>query len=141
MASPLQALKTSLALGMSLRVPSSSVSKRRKDILGPRPRISEGFPNYSGARNSPVEEVKAILGVLFDAIVNDRKMQELHRLLLAEPTRVPELVDHYSENFAEPVFSKINTMSEDGVVKKMFSSKAPQIARVVMILPAGAIVS
>ncbi len=68
-------------------------------------------------------------------------MQELHRLLLAEPTRVPELVDHYSENFAEPVFSKINTMSEDGVVKKMFSSKAPQIARVVMILPAGAIVS
>lgn len=60
---------------------------------------------------------------------------------MAEPSRLPELVDHYDEIFAEPVFSKINAMLEDGVAKKMLGSTASQLAGAVMSLPAGATVS
>ncbi|UXT61216.1 TetR/AcrR family transcriptional regulator (plasmid) [Agrobacterium fabrum] len=103
--------------------------------------VQEVLDTYSGARKNPVEEIEAFLGFLSDAMVNDRKIRELLRLLLAEAPRFPELVDHYNEIFAEPVFSKINTILEDGVAKKMFSSKASQLAGVVMALLAGATVS
>ncbi|AVH45018.1 TetR/AcrR family transcriptional regulator [Agrobacterium tumefaciens] len=95
--------------------------------------------NYSNAAKNSAEELEAFLSFLFDGLVDDQKMRELFRLMIAEGPKFPDLVDRHHEVFIGPVFSKIDAIVEDGVAKKIFRSKAAELAKIVMSPLAGAL--
>lgn len=60
-----------------------------------------------------------LLEFLFDALVDNRKMRELFRFIVAEGAKFPDLIDQHHDVVMAPVFERINTILEEGVAKKV----------------------
>ncbi len=77
---------------------------------------------------------------LFDALVDDRKMRELFRLIVAEGAKFPDLIDQHHEVMMTPVFARIDAILDEGVAKKRFRANPPELAKVVMSPMVGTLV-
>lgn len=106
-------------------------------ISGP---FQEAFENYSCEGEDPVKDLEAFLGFLFDYLVDDRRMRELVRMVIAEGPKFPDLIDCHHEQFIEPILARINSILEDGVARKKFRPNPPELAKVVMSPIAGMLV-
>lgn len=95
------------------------------------------FPEQSA---DPVKELEAFLSFLFDYLVDDRKMRELFRLVVAEGPKFPELVDRHHEMFTEPIFNRIGAILQDGVSQRKFKANPDELAKIVFSPVAGTLV-
>lgn len=93
--------------------------------------FQEALKNYPRT-GDPVEELKAFFEFLFDRIVDDRKIRELFRIVVAEAPRFPDLMERHREVFIEPVLARTTSILEEGVLKKKFRAKPAEHAKVVM---------
>ena len=100
----------------------------------------EAFRAYAHKSNDPVEELRLLLEFLFDALVDNRKMRELFRLIVAEGAKFPELIDQHHDTMMVPVFARIDAILEEGVAKKRFRANPPELAKVVMSPMVGTLV-
>ncbi|NTC83676.1 TetR/AcrR family transcriptional regulator [Agrobacterium tumefaciens] len=94
--------------------------------------FQEAFKAYARTSDDPVEELRMLLEFLFDALVDNRKMRELFRFIVAEGAKFPDLIDQHHDVVMAPVFERINTILEDGVAKKRFRANPTELAKVVM---------
>ncbi|MEZ2126957.1 MULTISPECIES: TetR/AcrR family transcriptional regulator [unclassified Sinorhizobium] len=102
--------------------------------------FQETLRNYPGGSGDPAKELETFLGFLFDHLVDDRKMRELFRFVVAEGPKFPELMDRHHEDFMEPVFSRIDDILDNGVTQKKFRAKPAELAKIVMSPIAGMLV-
>lgn len=102
--------------------------------------FQETLRDYPRGTGDPVEELRAFLEFLFDRLVDDRKMRELFRLVVAEGPKFPELIDRHHDVFIEPVILRIDEILEEGVAKGRFRAKLAELAKVVMSPLAGTLV-
>lgn len=102
--------------------------------------FQEAFTAYTHQSDDPVEELRALLEFLFDALVDNRKMRELFRLIVAEGAKFPELIDQHHDTLMAPVFARIETILDEGVAKKRFRANPPELAKVVMSPMVGTLV-
>jgi len=94
--------------------------------------FQEAFNAYARTSDDPVEELRMLLEFLFDALVDNRKMRELFRFIVAEGAKFPDLIDQHHDVVMAPVFERINTILEEGVAKKRFRANPTELAKVVM---------
>lgn len=94
--------------------------------------FQEAFKAYARTSDDPVEELRMLLEFLFDALVDNRKMRELFRFIVAEGAKFPDLIDQHHDVVMAPVFERINTILEEGVAKKRFRANPTELAKVVM---------
>jgi AcrR family transcriptional regulator len=102
--------------------------------------FQEAFKAYAHTSDDPVEELRLLLEFMFDALVDNKKMRELFRLILAEGAKFPDLIDQHHDTLMAPVFERINTILEEGVAKKRFRANPPELAKVVMSPMVGTLV-
>lgn len=100
----------------------------------------EEFDAYKCASEDPVEKLRLLLEFLFGALVDDRKMRELFRLIVAEGANFPDLIDEHYDMMMAQVFARINAILEEGVAKKRFRANPPELAKVVMSPMVGTVV-
>ncbi len=93
--------------------------------------FQQAFNAYSQTSDDPVEALRLLLEFLFDALVDNKKMRELFRLILAEGAKFPDLIDQHHDTMMEPVFQRIKAILEDGVAKKRFRANPPELCKVV----------
>ncbi|MDZ7926637.1 MAG: TetR family transcriptional regulator [Agrobacterium sp.] len=94
--------------------------------------FQEAFKAYPRTSADPVEELRMLLEFLFDALVDNRKMRELFRFIVAEGAKFPDLIDQHHDVVMAPVFERINAILEEGVAKKRFKANPNELAKVVM---------
>ncbi|NTE36534.1 TetR/AcrR family transcriptional regulator [Agrobacterium tumefaciens] len=102
--------------------------------------FQEAFNAYTHTSDDPVEELRLLLEFLFDSLVDNKKMRELFRLILAEGAKFPDLIDQHHDTLMAPVFTRIDTVLEEGVAKKRFRANPPELAKVVMSPMVGTLV-
>lgn len=90
------------------------------------------FKANAPTSDDPVEALRLLLEFLFDALVDDRRMRELFRLIVAEGAKFPDLIDQHHEAMMMPVFARIEAILDEGVAKKRFRANPPELAKVVM---------
>lgn len=100
----------------------------------------ETFSAYTHKSDDPVEQLRLLLEFLFDSLVDNRKMRELFRLIVAEGAKFPDLIDQHYDTMMAPVFARIDTILEEGVAKKRFRANPPELAKVVMSPMVGTLV-
>ncbi|QCM12572.1 TetR/AcrR family transcriptional regulator [Agrobacterium tumefaciens] len=98
------------------------------------------FKAYERNSDDPAEELRLLLEFLFDTLVDNRRMRELFRLIVAEGAKFPDLIDQHHDVFIAPIFARINGILEDGVAKKRFRANSPELAKVVMSPMVGTLV-
>lgn len=98
------------------------------------------FKAYARKSNDPVEALRLLLEFLFDALVDDRRMRELFRLIVAEGAKFPDLIDQHHEVMMIPVFARIDAILDEGVAQKRFRANPPELAKVVMSPMVGTLV-
>lgn len=91
--------------------------------------FQEAFKAYARTSDDPVEELRMLLEFLFDALVDNRKMRELFRFIVAEGAKFPDLIDQHHDVVMAPVFERINTILEEGVAKKGLEPTPPNSPR------------
>ncbi|KJF67568.1 TetR/AcrR family transcriptional regulator [Rhizobium nepotum] len=94
--------------------------------------FQEAFRAYARTSDDPVEELRLLLEFLFDAFVDNRRMRELFRFVVAEGAKFPDLIDRHHDALMAPVLERIHTILEEGVAKKRFRANPPELAKVVM---------
>ncbi|WP_332304615.1 TetR/AcrR family transcriptional regulator [Rhizobium sp. GR12] len=94
--------------------------------------FQHAFRAYARTSDDPVEELRLLLEFLFDAFVDNRRMRELFRFVVAEGAKFPDLIDRHHDVLMAPVLERIHTILEDGVAKKRFRANPPELAKVVM---------
>jgi AcrR family transcriptional regulator len=94
--------------------------------------FQEAFRAYARTSDDPVEELRLLLEFLFEAFVDNRRMRELFRFVVAEGAKFPDLIDRHHDALMEPVLERIHAILEEGVAKKKFRANPPELAKVVM---------
>lgn len=94
--------------------------------------FQKAFKSYQRSSEDPVEELEALLSFLFDHLIDERKMRELFRLVVAEGSKFPDIIDRHHEGFMEPVTARIEAILEEGVTRKKFRANPSELAKVVM---------
>lgn len=102
--------------------------------------FQEAFAAYRSQSNDPADELEAFLGFLFEHLVDDRKIRELFRFVVAEGPKFPELVDRHHDQLMEPIFARVDAILEDGIARKKFRAKTDELAKVVVSPVAGMLV-
>lgn len=102
--------------------------------------FQEAFEAYERTSDDPVEELRLLLEFLFETLVDDRRMRELFRFVVAEGAKFPDLIDHHHDILMAPVLARINAILDKGVAKKRFRANAPELAHVVMSPMVGTLV-
>ena len=102
--------------------------------------FQQAFKAYARKSNDPVEALRLLLEFLFDALVDDRRMRELFRLIVAEGAKFPDLIDKHHEVMMIPVFARIDAILDEGVAQKRFRANPPELAKVVMSPMVGTLV-
>ena len=100
----------------------------------------EAFRAYTHKSDDPVEQLRLLLEFLFDSLVDNRKMRELFRLIVAEGAKFPDLIDQHHDTMMAPDFARIDAVLEEGVAKKRFRANPPELAKVVMSPMVGTLV-
>jgi AcrR family transcriptional regulator len=94
--------------------------------------FQEEFRAYARTSDDPVEELRLLLEFLFEALVDNRRMRELFRFVVAEGAKFPDLIDRHHDVLMAPVLARINAILEKGVAKKKFKANPTELAKVVM---------
>ncbi|PYG58567.1 MULTISPECIES: TetR/AcrR family transcriptional regulator [Rhizobium/Agrobacterium group] len=102
--------------------------------------FQEAFKAYARTSDDPVEELRLLLEFLFETLVDDRRMRELFRFVVAEGAKFPDLIDQHHDVLMAPVLGHINTILNEGVAKKRFRANPPELAKVVMSPVVGTLV-
>ncbi|MFK3779362.1 TetR/AcrR family transcriptional regulator [Agrobacterium sp. NPDC089420] len=102
--------------------------------------FQEALSAYGRKSDDPVEELRLLLEFLFDTLVDNRRMRELFRLIVAEGAKFPDLIDQHHDTLIAPVFARIHMILEEGVAKKRFRANPPELAKVVMSPMVGTLV-
>ncbi len=102
--------------------------------------FKQAFHAYRSKSEDPALELEAFLGFLFEHLVDDRKMRELFRFVVAEGPKFPEMIDRHHEECMEPIFARINSILQDGIVREKFRTMPVELAKVVVSPVAGMLV-
>jgi AcrR family transcriptional regulator len=98
--------------------------------------ISEPFQelvkNSAPAIEDPIESLQTFLRFLYDHLVDDRRMRELLRFVIAEGPKFPELIDRHYESFMGPIIATMESILERGASMNIFSKKPSELAKVVI---------
>ncbi len=102
--------------------------------------FQEAFKAHARTSDDPVEELRLLLEFLFETLVDDRRMRELFRFVVAEGAKFPDLIDQHHDVLMAPVLGHINAILNEGVAKKRFRANPPELAKVVMSPVVGTLV-
>ncbi|MCZ7487594.1 helix-turn-helix domain-containing protein [Rhizobium rhizogenes] len=102
--------------------------------------FQEAFKAYARTSDDPVDELRMLLEFLFETLVDDRRMRELFRFVVAEGAKFPDLIDHHHDVLMAPVLGRINMILDEGVAKERFRANPPELAKVVMSPMVGTLV-
>jgi len=71
----------------------------------------------AGASSTPLEFLRAYLCFLYRIIATDPRGREIFRLLIAEASRFPALIDEHHQNFMGPVVRRLRETLDEGTAK------------------------
>lgn len=100
----------------------------------------DAFESYADAASDPIQRLENLLAFLFDHIVDNTRMRELLRFIVAEGPKFPDLVDRHHEMVMEPVFSRVDVILDAGVSQGKFRRKPQELAKVVVSPVVGMVV-
>ncbi|MGG6894916.1 MULTISPECIES: TetR/AcrR family transcriptional regulator [Rhizobium] len=86
-------------------------------------------------KGTATERLQKQIEQIYDLIINDRKLRELMRFVIAEGSRFPQIVDRHHDAFIYPLEQQMASLIEDGVKCGEFRA-APAAFADVVIAPA-----
>ncbi|NTJ61832.1 TetR/AcrR family transcriptional regulator [Agrobacterium rhizogenes] len=66
-------------------------------------------------KGTATERLQKNIELIYDLIVNDRKLRELMRFVIAEGSRFPHIVDRHHEIFIDPLERQMQSLIDEGV--------------------------
>lgn len=94
--------------------------------------IQELLETSNISHKDPAEELQAFIRLLYGHLVDNRKIRELLRFIVAEGPKFPELIDRHYEAFMSPVFSRVEAILDKGVAMGRFRDKSTELPQVVI---------
>ncbi|SCW40925.1 transcriptional regulator, TetR family [Rhizobium mongolense subsp. loessense] len=61
------------------------------------------------------ERLEGLIAMLYDRIVENRRLRELMRFVIAEGSRFPQVVDRHHEEFIDPLNAYLQSLIDEGV--------------------------
>ncbi|EPE93820.1 TetR/AcrR family transcriptional regulator [Rhizobium grahamii] len=92
----------------------------------------ELLDNTDRLDGSVTDRLKAILGLLYDQIVEDRITRELLRLVISEGHRFPDLIDRHHDQFIAPIIAKIEDLMREGMSSGEFRQMPVEFSDIVV---------
>ena len=101
--------------------------------------ISGPLENLLGSANelkgTATERLQGNIELIYDLIVNDRKLRELMRFVIAEGSRFPQVVDRHHDVFIDPLERQMQSLIEEGMRNGEFR-RAPAAFSDAIVAPA-----
>ena len=101
--------------------------------------ISGPLENLLGSANelkgTATERLQGNIELIYDLIVNDRKLRELMRFVIAEGSRFPQVVDRHHDVFIDPLERQMQSLIEEGITNGEFR-QAPAAFSDAIVAPA-----
>ncbi len=101
--------------------------------------ISGPLENLLGSANelkgTATERLQGNIELIYDLIVNDRKLRELMRFVIAEGSRFPQVVDRHHDVFIDPLERQMQSLIEEGIRNGEFR-QAPAAFSDAIVAPA-----
>lgn len=66
------------------------------------------------------ERLEKLMALLYDSIVENRRLRELMRFVIAEGSRFPQVVDRHHEEFIDPLNEHLQSLIDEGVKRGEF---------------------
>lgn len=66
-------------------------------------------------KGTATERLRKNIELIYDLIINDRKLRELMRFVIAEGSRFPHIVDRHHDIFIDPLERQMQSLIDDGV--------------------------
>ncbi len=66
-------------------------------------------------KGTAMERLRKNIELIYDLIINDRKLRELMRFVIAEGSRFPHIVDRHHDIFIDPLERQMQSLIDDGV--------------------------
>jgi AcrR family transcriptional regulator len=66
-------------------------------------------------KGTVTERLQKNIELIYDLIINDRKLRELMRFVIAEGTRFPHIVDRHHDIFIDPLEHQMQSLIDEGV--------------------------
>ncbi|MDQ0561894.1 AcrR family transcriptional regulator [Rhizobium mesoamericanum] len=97
-------------------------------ISGP---IEDLLSSANELKGTATERLQQHIEQIYDLIVNDRKLRELMRFVIAEGSRFPQIVDRHHNIFIYPLERHIQSLIDDGIKRGEFRAAPAAFARTV----------
>ncbi|MDK4702133.1 TetR/AcrR family transcriptional regulator [Rhizobium sp. CNPSo 4062] len=66
-------------------------------------------------KGTATERLRKNIELIYDLIINDRKLRELMRFVIAEGSRFPHIVDRHHDIFIDPLEHQMQSLIDEGV--------------------------
>ncbi|SCB34301.1 TetR/AcrR family transcriptional regulator [Rhizobium multihospitium] len=66
-------------------------------------------------KGTATERLRKNIELIYDLIINDRKLRELMRFVIAEGSRFPHIVDRHHDIFIDPLERQMQSLIDEGV--------------------------
>ncbi len=66
-------------------------------------------------KGTATERLQKNIELIYDLIINDRKLRELMRFVIAEGSRFPHIVDRHHDIFIDPLERQMQSLIDEGV--------------------------
>ncbi|MFB2563010.1 TetR/AcrR family transcriptional regulator [Rhizobium sp. IMFF44] len=66
-------------------------------------------------KGTAAERLRKNIELIYDLIINDRKLRELMRFVIAEGSRFPHIVDRHHDIFIDPLERQMQSLIDEGV--------------------------
>ncbi len=86
-------------------------------------------------KGTATERLQGNIELIYDLIVNDRKLRELMRFVIAEGSRFPQVVDRHHDVFIDPLERQMQSLIEEGIRNGEFR-QAPAAFSDAIVAPA-----
>ncbi len=103
-----------------------------RHISGPLENLLASANELEG---TATERLRGKIELIYDLIVNHRKLRELMRFVIAEGSRFPQVVDRHHDVFIDPLERQMQSLIEEGIKNGEFR-QAPAAFSDAIVAPA-----
>ena len=97
--------------------------------------IEDLLSSANALKGTATERLRQRIEQIYDLIINNRKLRELMRFVIAEGSRFPQVVDRHHDVFIDPLERQMQSLIEEGIRNGEFR-QAPAAFSDAIVAPA-----